>query len=526
MTVSTTQNSSHTTQTTVYLPNILLDESNYPTWLFRMESFLRGQNLFGFVDGSIPCPPQCVLSTDGTTSTPSADYITWKTQDQSIVNMIGQTLSAVAMNCAVGSKSAQDLWTRLRLKFADANKQNILQLKSNLQNVKKGSDDIETYLDKIKAAKDALETVGVVIDDEDIVVTVLNGLPSEFAAIKTVIRAQFTCSPLSQLKTLLKAAEMDISNEVPGIQSLITAMLANCNFNALTTPAASSSSAQSCPSSSLPAAQSQTHVHPFSAMQTQVQTSVQNHPVQPSSPMQPAVSSAASSSYSTQGLLSSAPTVPPGFAAPTLPSYPLSAQNPYVPIPTMPYGFTSIPSFPMFNTPMPYGFYAGRGNDRFNNNGGRGNGNNFGGKGNQQNGGFNNQGGAFRNNANNGNSLTCQWCNKIGHSAKTCRSLPNAQQGNNVTQGGCQYCGKPGHTADRCYFIIGFPGQQNDTETENATAMLAATNLAPQYWLADTGATNHMTNNLQLLHNITSYPTNDGVQIGQGAGQNFVPGTE
>lgn len=45
---------------------------------------------------------------------------------------------------------------------------------------------METYLDKIKDDSYALETVGV-FHDEDIVVTVLRGLPSEFAATKTII---------------------------------------------------------------------------------------------------------------------------------------------------------------------------------------------------------------------------------------------------------------------------------------------------------------------------------------------------
>ncbi|PRQ43851.1 hypothetical protein RchiOBHm_Chr3g0472821 [Rosa chinensis] len=90
--------------------------------------------------------------------------------------MMGQTLSPVAMTCAVGSKSAKQMWDNLKLKFAAPNRQNILQLKSNLQNLRKRSDDIETYLDKVKIARDALETVGVTIDDEDIVVTVLRGL--------------------------------------------------------------------------------------------------------------------------------------------------------------------------------------------------------------------------------------------------------------------------------------------------------------------------------------------------------------
>ncbi|KAL6190995.1 hypothetical protein ACLB2K_037388 [Fragaria x ananassa] len=144
------------------------------------------------------------------------------------MNMVGQTLGNVATKCAVGSRSSKELWENLRQKFAAPNKQNILQLKSNLQNLKKGGDDIETYLDKIKVARDALETVGVQVDDKDIVVIVLRGLPSEFAAIKTVIRAQFVSCSLTELKTLLKAAELDIESENQ-FPPPLTAMVANNN---------------------------------------------------------------------------------------------------------------------------------------------------------------------------------------------------------------------------------------------------------------------------------------------------------
>lgn len=177
-----------TSQPTVYLPTILLDETNYPSWFFRLESFLKGQKLYGFVDGTVPCPPKCILDSSGN-SVPNPEFEVWCTQDQSIVNMIGQTLSSAATSCAVGSKTAFDLWRNLRNKFAASSRQNILQLKTNLQSLRKGNDSIETYLDKVKVARDALETVGVFLDDEDVIVTVLRGLPSEYNAIKGVIRA-------------------------------------------------------------------------------------------------------------------------------------------------------------------------------------------------------------------------------------------------------------------------------------------------------------------------------------------------
>ncbi|PRQ44553.1 hypothetical protein RchiOBHm_Chr3g0480521 [Rosa chinensis] len=46
--------------------------------------------------------------------------------------------------------------------------------------------------------------------------------------------------------------------------------------------------------------------------------------------------------------------------------------------------------------------------------------------------------------------------------------------------------------------------------------MVAASSLAPQFWLADTGATNHMTNNPHVLTNATPYLNTDSVQIGDG----------
>lgn len=171
-----------------------------------------------------------MLASDGSTSTLSTEYDAWKTQDQNVINLLGQTLSTKAMSCVVGSQSAQDMWTRLKNKFAAPSRQNILQLKSNLQNLKKGSDSVETYLEKIKDARDALEIVGVFLDDEDVVVTVLRGLPPEYADIRTVIRAQFVSSTIAELKTLLQATENDIeADSQVTAGSHLTAMLAQNN---------------------------------------------------------------------------------------------------------------------------------------------------------------------------------------------------------------------------------------------------------------------------------------------------------
>jgi len=85
----------------------------------------------------------------------------------------------------------------------------------------------------------------------------------------------------------------------------------------------------------------------------------------------------------------------------------------------------------------------------------------------------------------------------------------------------CQFCGKIGHTAPRCY-------QRPDPALvgplaapyQSAQAYYSSPNLPPEEnWYPDTGATHHLTNNLQNL-NISSeeYSGQDQIRIGNGTG--------
>ncbi|KAL6177811.1 hypothetical protein ACLB2K_049333 [Fragaria x ananassa] len=227
------------------------------------------------------------------------------------------------------------------------------------------------------------------------------------------------------------------------------------------------------------------------------------------------------------------PQVPPGFSSfhtqNSLASMPPQVQTIMLPVPaqsyaTLTYGFhgSSIVNNGAQNDNMNSfsGFYAGRGNLRppFNkggnrfNNGARNFGNNNFGPPAVNN--YAGQGNTFFNQGfNNGGSITCQFCNRPGHGARTCRTLANLQNNmNHGNNGGCIYCGRRNHTVERCYYIMGFPDQQqnnnnalpsngNNAMHNGNTAMLVAT--PPQFWLADTGATNHMTSNGQFLNNLT-----------------------
>ncbi|PRQ39222.1 putative transcription factor interactor and regulator CCHC(Zn) family [Rosa chinensis] len=65
---------------------------------------------------------------------------------------------------------------------------------------------------KITRARNQLDALGVRMEDQDIVVVLLNGLPAEFNLIKAIIRARKTPITMQELRIQLLAAERDIAN--------------------------------------------------------------------------------------------------------------------------------------------------------------------------------------------------------------------------------------------------------------------------------------------------------------------------
>ena len=61
-----------------------------------------------------------------------------------------------------------------------------MNLKGELHNVKKGSDFVDIYLQKIKVIRDKLMAVGVILDDEELLHVAIKGLPKEFSAFRSV----------------------------------------------------------------------------------------------------------------------------------------------------------------------------------------------------------------------------------------------------------------------------------------------------------------------------------------------------
>jgi hypothetical protein len=58
------------------------------------------------------------------------------------------TLSSTAISYVIRCVSAHDMWIQLKDRFSTVTKAHIFQMKSELQNIKKGSESVSHYLQK------------------------------------------------------------------------------------------------------------------------------------------------------------------------------------------------------------------------------------------------------------------------------------------------------------------------------------------------------------------------------------------
>ena len=61
-------------------------------------------------------------------------------------------------------------------RYTSVSRSNILNLKKQLHDVKKNTDTVSQYLQRIKESRDKLAAMGTLVDDEDLLHIVLKGL--------------------------------------------------------------------------------------------------------------------------------------------------------------------------------------------------------------------------------------------------------------------------------------------------------------------------------------------------------------
>jgi hypothetical protein len=79
-----------------HLITIKLTRENYLLWKAQIVPYLKGQHLYGFLDGSRPTPTPATASA-ATPVLPDSDLQAWHTQDQMILSALISSLSETVL---------------------------------------------------------------------------------------------------------------------------------------------------------------------------------------------------------------------------------------------------------------------------------------------------------------------------------------------------------------------------------------------------------------------------------------------
>ena len=133
------------------LMSVKLDSTNFIVWKHQLSSILKAYSMIDYVDGTVPSPTRFLTNADGAlTTTVNPEFQLWNTRDQGLLALINSILSHSVLSMVVGHNSAQEVWKTLEHRFTSTSRANVLNLKIELHNLKKGSESISSYLQKVK----------------------------------------------------------------------------------------------------------------------------------------------------------------------------------------------------------------------------------------------------------------------------------------------------------------------------------------------------------------------------------------
>ncbi|KAI0499146.1 hypothetical protein KFK09_020047 [Dendrobium nobile] len=159
------------------IPHSLTPE-NYAIWRIQIFQHLSANGYADHLTGKT-IPPA---------DTTSQEHDRWHLIDNNLISALFSTISPALLPYVITSTIAQEVWSILECRLQSTSHSRVIQLKNELHHVQMNNLTKQQYLSQIKNLVDNIAASGATIDPEDIVLYILNGLPSTYNSFKTAIR--------------------------------------------------------------------------------------------------------------------------------------------------------------------------------------------------------------------------------------------------------------------------------------------------------------------------------------------------
>ncbi|KAL5774750.1 hypothetical protein ACOSP7_012307 [Xanthoceras sorbifolium] len=153
---------------------IKLDESNYIYWKTQILPAVNALDLESFIDETA-VPPSQFIAVQVSNGNGGSDQI--------LLFWLISTLSQKVIGQVTKCKSSLEAWTKLQNLYSQKSMAKILNLRQQLQTIKKGSHSVSDFVLKIKNIGDALSAAGEEVSERDLLLSLMHGVGHEYDAV-------------------------------------------------------------------------------------------------------------------------------------------------------------------------------------------------------------------------------------------------------------------------------------------------------------------------------------------------------
>ena len=201
-----------------HLITIKLTRDNYLLWRAQILPYLKGQHLFGYIDGSISPPPQFLSpTTDNPQPETNPSFLTWQSQDQLILSALISSLSENILAYVVKRPTSRDVWTTLERMFTAQSRAKSMHIHYQLATLHKGDSSVADYYHQFTNLIDTLAAIDQPVPHHEQLSFLLVGLGSEFNFLVTSVKTQFHPVPLEDIYGHLLSHELRLSHNQPSV---------------------------------------------------------------------------------------------------------------------------------------------------------------------------------------------------------------------------------------------------------------------------------------------------------------------
>ncbi|MCO5589370.1 hypothetical protein L7F22_043337 [Adiantum nelumboides] len=153
-----------------------LTEDNFHAWKFRITNYLKSKGYKDYVKGANEAPP--VIPNTRASAKHIISLKDWHQGSAKVMYWLSISVSNSIVGHIQNADSPKDAWDNLIAFNATNTRARKIQLKNELNRIKKGDLSVNDYTFKIKALCESLFSIGVTVDDDDKVEALRAGMRS------------------------------------------------------------------------------------------------------------------------------------------------------------------------------------------------------------------------------------------------------------------------------------------------------------------------------------------------------------